>query len=75
MRNMLIDPVSGDLLSRETECLSAWREHSGAFIRVDPGGSDPSGDKALLGDTFGIHPLAVQDALRGRQIFRRKKWT
>lgn len=48
------------------EALRAWRERPEGFLWLDLCGPGEA-EKALLRETFGFHPLALEDAFRARE--------
>ena len=66
MRAVLFDPVSGDLARGDEALIARWQSEPQTLLWLDIAKHDPAAEKALLETTFGLHPLAVQDALRER---------
>ncbi len=66
MRTMLLDAATGAPVTPAGNPLDHWREHPDSFIWVDLDGADPVAERTLMTDVFGLHRLAVDDALRDR---------
>ena len=66
IRTMLYRPDTRRLSVGGEEQLAAWREHAGAVLWADLHDHDPKAEHGLLVETFGLHPLAIQDAQRSR---------
>ncbi len=66
MRGMLFDTVSGRLHTGGRELVDRWQADERTLLWLDLG--DEPADEAgrLLREEFGLHPLAVSDALRER---------
>jgi len=65
IRVFLSDPNTGESLQGGKELIADWEASDSKLIWVDIGGEPHYSEEALLGG-FGIHPLAIQDALRPR---------
>ncbi len=65
IRVFLSNPDTGELTLGGRELIATWQESNTLNIWVDLEGESDSIDEELLGG-FGIHPLAIQDALRPR---------
>lgn len=65
LRVFLSDPVTGESHQGGKELIADWQASDSKHIWVDIGGEPHYSEEALLGG-FGIHPLAIQDALRPR---------
>lgn len=48
------------------ELLRAWQDDPAALIWADFGANDPQAERQILASCFGLHPLAISDALRDR---------
>jgi magnesium transporter len=66
MRVLLYRPAQRKLESGSDELLDAWLEDQSTIIWMDFGGEQPELERQILLERFGIHPLAIQDALRDR---------
>lgn len=65
MRAIVYDPATGESLTGGEELLLVWRQSERSIIWFDIHNQDEAHDTTLLKE-FGIHPLAIQDALRPR---------
>lgn len=65
IRVYIYDPISKASKHGGEELIKLWRESDQSIIWLDIDGEADSDDEALL-QTFQIHPLAIQDALRPR---------
>ena len=66
IRAVLYDPVDERLREGETELIDEWERRSGSQVWVVIDGEQPEAERSLLSGRFGIHPLAIADALRER---------
>jgi magnesium transporter len=67
MRHLLFAADSGRLLDDSAgDPIAHWQGDPGTFLWLDLDGSDPEAERALMLDAFGLHRLAVNDALRDR---------
>ena len=62
----LYDKSSKQLQTGGEEMLSRWRDDADTTIWLDFTGHNKDLESKVLQDTFGLHPLAVRDALRDR---------
>jgi magnesium transporter len=62
---MLFDPDTKSGQSGGEELISDWKQSETGILWLDIEGGDAEHDELVLTD-FGIHPLAIQDALRPR---------
>jgi magnesium transporter len=62
----LYDKSSGELQIGGEEMLSKWRDNIDTAIWLDFTEHNEDLESTLLQQTFGLHPLAVRDALRSR---------
>jgi len=65
IRVFLSDPNTGESHQGGKELIADWEASDSKLIWVDIGGEPHYSEEALL-DGFGIHPFAIQDALRLR---------
>ena len=65
IRAFLTDPDTGEFHQGGKELIATWEASEGLHIWVDLEAEPHKVDEELLG-RFGIHPLAIQDALRPR---------
>ena len=65
IRVFLSDPNTGESHQGGKELIADWEASDSKLIWVDIGGEPHYSEEALL-NGFGIHPLAIQDALRPR---------
>lgn len=65
IRVFVSDPDTGELRQGGKELITEWKASDNKLIWVDIGGEPHYSEEALL-NGFGIHPLAMQDALRPR---------
>jgi len=65
IRAMLFDPDMKSGRFGGEELISEWRESENGILWADIEGGDAEHDESVLRG-FGIHPLAIQDALRPR---------
>ncbi len=66
IRTMLYNPASGTLATGGEDLLETWRRDPDSIIWADFAENAPETEKKILTSTFGLHPLAVQDAQRVR---------
>ena len=66
IRTVLHAAPGAALQSGGDELLQAWQRDPQARIWADLSGEDPQAERAWMEDVFGLHPLAVADALRDR---------
>ncbi len=66
LRALLYEPSRGRLLDGGTELIERWEQSADSSIWVMLTGEDPERESKLLCERFGVHPLAVTDALRDR---------
>ena len=62
----LIQPNEARVTGGGPELLDTWQAHSDSVLWVDIGGELSTADRRWLRETFGLHPLALQDAARDR---------
>lgn len=65
IRSILFDPDTAESQLGGRELIASWKESENKIIWLDIEGESTSDDNALLRE-FGLHPLAIQDALRPR---------
>ena len=65
IRVFLSDPVTGESQQGGKELIAAWETSDSKFLWVDIEREPHYSEEALL-ESFGIHSLAIQDALRPR---------
>jgi magnesium transporter len=58
--------VSGQVTTGAEELVQRWQDDPQSISWLDIGSHDPDKARQLLEEQFGIHPLAVNDALRER---------
>ncbi len=66
IRALLFDLAKQELQCGGDELVQIWRDNHQTLIWVDFSEHDVEYEKKLMTDTFGLHPLAVQDAQRKR---------
>ncbi len=66
IRAILYRPGTRDSLSGGEELFLQWREQPDAILWADFFDNDPDAECRTLVDSFGLHPLAIQDAQRRR---------
>ena len=66
IRAVLHDPKDQRLQEGGAELIDAWEQAKASQIWVTIDGEDPDTERDLMSRRFGIHPLAVTDALRDR---------
>ena len=66
IRSILYKPQDGKLLDGGVELIDEWERDASSQIWVTIGDEPPDGERELLAKRFGIHKLAVTDALRDR---------
>lgn len=66
IRSCLYDPSTEELREGGAELIDAWERSTDALIWVVLEGEAPDLERELLGERFGIHRLAIADALRTR---------
>ncbi len=66
IRALLFNTVNGELLTGGSELLARWQQEAGTIIWADLAEQALEIEKRLLQETFGLHPLAIQDAQRER---------
>jgi magnesium transporter len=62
----LYDPGTGKHAEGGEELIAEWRDSPHAILWVDIAKNDVEAERQLMTETFDLHPLAVQDALRDR---------
>jgi len=63
---MLYNPATREFATGGEELLAAWRHQPEALLWADMERNEPASEQKLLGQEFGLHPMAVEDALRDR---------
>jgi len=63
---MLYNPASGTVSAGGAELIDRWQSEPETRLWVDLDNEEPQSDHDMLATTFGLHPLAIQDALRDR---------
>ena len=66
IRTILYETVSGQVTTGGEELVQRWQNDPQSIIWLDIGSHDADATRQLLEAQFGIHPLAVNDALRDR---------
>jgi magnesium transporter len=66
IRTILYRPASGTMVTGDEQLLAAWQSDPDAFIWADFDRNDEHADRQVLDACFGLHPLAINDALRER---------
>ncbi len=66
IRAVLYDPAHNQLRDGGAELIDAWERAEASQIWVVVEGEPPEVERELLSRRFGIHPLAITDALRER---------
>ncbi|MDH3288728.1 MAG: magnesium/cobalt transporter CorA [Betaproteobacteria bacterium] len=66
IRTILYRPATGGITTGDDELLAAWQREPDALIWADFADNEPEAEKQILVSRFGLHPLAIQDAQRGR---------
>ena len=66
MRHLLFEAATGRVIESVDDPIEAWREDDATFLWLDLDGAAPEAERALMLETFGLHRLAVDDALRDR---------
>ncbi len=66
MRHLLFDAATGHVVDSGDDPIARWRGDDATFLWLDLDGSAPDDERRLMLDTFGLHRLAVNDALRDR---------
>lgn len=62
IRALLFLPATGELRAGDESLVQVWREHADALLWLDMVGNEKDGERRLLVDGLGLHPMAVQDA-------------
>jgi magnesium transporter len=63
---MLYSPSAGALQNGHEELLEVWQREPGALIWADFAHNEAQPERRILESCFGLHPLAVNDALHDR---------
>lgn len=66
IRAMLYNPVTRALKCGAMELLAEWKDHKDTLLWADFWGEDSAQEQHILSETFGLHPMAIQDAQRHR---------
>lgn len=66
IRTMLLTPSNGELLHGDEALIDSWDSDGESLLWIDLAGNAADVERELLESRFGLHPLAVQDALRER---------
>ncbi len=66
IRTMLYRPGTREIVAGHEEQLTSWQQHSDAILWTDFADNAPEIERRILVETFGLHPLAIQDAQRSR---------
>lgn len=66
IRTFLFRPATGAIEAGGEELLSAWQREPDAVAWADFAGNDPQAERQWLDACFGLHPLAISDALNAR---------
>jgi magnesium transporter len=63
---LLFDGETEELTEGGAELIDRWRSDPKTLLWIDIAKHDPEAERQLMIETFELHPLAVQDALRDR---------
>ncbi len=66
IRAVVYDPADQRLREAGAELIDEWEQNPGSQIWVAIDGEQPEAERSLLSGRFGIHSLAIADALRER---------
>lgn len=66
IRTMLYRPATQEVETGNENLLAVWQEHADAILWADFSDNDPGIEQVKLVESFGLHPLAIQDAQRSR---------
>ncbi|MCB1994873.1 MAG: magnesium transporter CorA family protein [Burkholderiaceae bacterium] len=66
IRALWCHPESGRVEVGDHSLIDAWRAAQGTHLWLDLADNDPEAERRLMIDRFGLHPLAVSDALHPR---------
>jgi len=66
IRTLLYQKTSNDVVSGGKELVTAWQQNADTRIWLDIEGEPSDVERQILQDSFGLHPMAVQDAQRSR---------
>lgn len=66
IRTTMYSPSTGAMESGAEELLARWQHDPDALIWADFADNEPQTERLVLDACFGLHPLAVSDALRAR---------
>lgn len=66
IRTMLYRPATREIATGNEGLLAAWLQQPDAILWADFADNDPEIEQRTLVQTFGLHPLAIQDAQRNR---------
>lgn len=66
IRTILYNKASSEVTSGGKELVSVWQQDADTRIWFDCSGEPEDEEKQFLQDSFGLHPMAIQDAQRPR---------
>ncbi|MBU1690558.1 MAG: magnesium/cobalt transporter CorA [Gammaproteobacteria bacterium] len=66
IRTMLYQPATRAITTGNEDLLSSWQQQPDAIVWADFSDNAPEIEQHVLVETFGLHPLAIQDAQRSR---------
>ena len=66
IRALLYNKASKEVVSGGKELVAAWQQNVDTCIWLDSSGEPGETEKQFLQDSFGLHPMAIQDAQRTR---------
>jgi magnesium transporter len=66
IRSLLFNKTRNEVVTGGEELVAAWQEHTDTCIWLDISGESGDAETQLLQDSFGLHPMAIQDAQRAR---------
>ncbi|MEZ5289972.1 MAG: magnesium/cobalt transporter CorA [Vicinamibacterales bacterium] len=66
MRTMLFQPATGESTVGDETAIERWKASADAILWLDLQDVPAATERRLMTETFGLHPLAIQDAQRER---------
>lgn len=66
IRTMLYRPVTREMVTGSEGLLAAWQQEPDSVLWADLADNVPEIEQRMLVQSFGLHPLAIQDAQRDR---------
>jgi len=66
IRTILYNKASNEIISGGKELVGVWQQNTDTRIWLDCSGVPEDEEKQFLQESFGLHPLAIQDAQRPR---------